>query len=71
MLDVLKHHNATVEKPWQISAEQTTAYTAMVEMPGDRIFLVYDRTPFGWKGVPPGSKEQSRIYLLEARLERA
>ena len=52
------------------SKQQTTAYTAMIEMTDNRIFLVYDRIPFGWDPVPADSGERSQIYLLEIHAQR-
>ena len=49
---------------------QTTSYTAIVEVAPNRIYLVYDRTPYGWKPVPAESGERSRIFLLEAEVQR-
>jgi hypothetical protein len=48
-----------------------TEYTALLEVSQNLIFLVYDRTPFGWKPVPANSGERSQIYLLEVRARRA
>ncbi|MEW6750513.1 MAG: sialidase family protein [Candidatus Latescibacterota bacterium] len=69
-VDVMAHHNASVAPAERMTAAQTTAYTAMVEGPSDRLLLVYDRTPFGWQPVPAGSGEASRIYLLEVEVRR-
>ena len=69
-MDVLAHHNTSLGESAQMTAAQTTAYTAMVEVEDNRVFLVYDRTPFGWQPVPPDSGERSQIYLLELRVGR-
>jgi hypothetical protein len=78
-IDLLAHHNAALPPAEAIHADQdqkaaiqdqTTAYTALAQMPDDRLFLVYDRTPFGWMPVPTGSNERSRIYLLEIDIRR-
>jgi hypothetical protein len=76
--DILAYHNSVMDADSQIgdahdanqersplTTAQTTDYTAMIEVSPNRIFLVYDRTPFGWVQVPAGSGEASRIYLLE------
>ncbi|MHB0935079.1 MAG: sialidase family protein [Armatimonadota bacterium] len=67
-IDLLAHHNAAIPQ-WPMTAEQTTAYTAMVEVSPDRAFLVYDRTPFGWGAVPAESGERSQIWLVEVTVE--
>jgi hypothetical protein len=69
-IDVLAHHNSTLDAASQMEAKQTTAYTAMVEVEDDRIFLVYDRTPFAWEPVPAGSGERAQILLLEFSVKR-
>jgi hypothetical protein len=63
--DVLAHHNATTLPSLHISPEQTTAYTAMVEVEANRVMMVYDRTPAGWKAIPKGGMGQ--IFVLDAR----
>lgn len=70
-LDVMAYHNAEVEKPFAMNEKQTTAYTALTEVGDNRVLLVYDRTPFGWKDVPADSGERSQIYLLELEVQRA
>jgi len=67
-IDLMAHHNATVER-WPMTAEQTTAYTAMVEVSPNRAFLVYDRAPFGWGAVPAESGERSQIWMVEVSCE--
>ncbi|MSP11985.1 MAG: exo-alpha-sialidase [Chloroflexi bacterium] len=42
--------------PWQ-----TTAYTAMLEVSPNRLFLVYDRMPYGWMPVPTDAEVRGRI----------
>jgi hypothetical protein len=68
--DLIAHHNARLSQSEQMTAAQTTAYTAMVEVSPNRIFLVYDHTPFGWGPVPASSGKKSRIYLVEIGLQR-
>ncbi|MSP11990.1 MAG: exo-alpha-sialidase [Chloroflexi bacterium] len=83
MVDIVAHHNqwapnATHKINPELSpdpqkrhaADQTTAYTALVEIEPNQLLLVYDRIPFGWNGVPAGSDERSRIYLLPIHVER-
>jgi len=50
--------------------QQTTAYTALVEVTQNRVFLVYDRSPFGWKPVPAQAGERSQIFLIEIDIWR-
>ena len=81
-IDVLGWHNEALEKPLHIERDrilggdpasakgQTTSYTAIVEVSPNRFFMVYDRTPFGWKPVPADSGEYSQIFLLEAEVYR-
>ena len=69
-LNVMAHHNAVLESPSHLNANQTTAYTALVEVSANRFFLVYDRTPFGWQSVPEDARERSQIYLLEVQVQR-
>ena len=78
---MLAYHNAhapptmqiahtSVPKPDHHSPEmQTTAYTAMIEIAPNRVFLVYDRTPYGWSPIPAG--ERGQIFLLELEIARA
>ncbi len=40
---------------------QTTGYTQLLAMPGNRLFLVYDRIPYGWMPVPTDAEIRSRI----------
>jgi hypothetical protein len=40
---------------------QTTGYTQLLAMPGNRLFLVYDRIPYGWMPVPTDMEIRSRI----------
>lgn len=68
--DVVAHHNASVDQASQMTAVQTTAYTAVLEVEENRVLLAYDRTPFGWQAVPADSGERSQIYLLELRVGR-
>ena len=78
MFDVAAHHNRSVpaenrmesDSAGEMTAYQTTAYTALLEYSDNRIFLVYDRTPFGWEGVTRESGQRSQIYLLELTVER-
>lgn len=69
-VDVMAFHNSVLDESAQMAAHQTTAYTAMIEAKDNRLFLVYDRTPFGWKPVPKDSGERSQIYLLEVSVKR-
>ncbi len=81
-VDVVDWHNQALDETFHIKIPlngidavsgrkgQTTSYTAMVEPSPNRIFLVYDRIPFGWGPVPEDSGERSQIYLLEAEIER-
>lgn len=71
-IDIVAHHNQwapgsehtiIAEKP------QTTAYTEFIEIEPNRLLLVYDRTPFGWKPVPIDSDERNRIYALPIEVE--
>jgi hypothetical protein len=50
--------------------QQTTAYTALVEVTDNRVFLVYDRSPLGWQPVPAQAGERSQIFLLEIDVRR-
>ena len=68
--DLMAYHNSTVPASGHLDAGETTAYTAMIEVEDNRIFLVYDRTPFGWGEVAPDSGERSQIYLLEVLVSR-
>ncbi len=69
-VDLMAHHNRTVPSSFQMNAKQTSAYIDLIEVSPNRVFIVYDRTPFGWEPVPPNSGERSRIYLLEVKIER-
>ncbi len=78
-IDLLAHHNAVLppaeslnadQKTSDQSPDQTTAYTAMVRMPDDRLLVVYDRSLFGWAPVPSGATEHSCVYLLEIDVRR-
>jgi len=67
-IDLIAHHNAAVPQ-WPMTAGQTTAYTALVEVEPNRALLVYDRAPFGWDAVPAESGERSQIWMVEVRSE--
>jgi hypothetical protein len=67
--DILAHHNAVLDTRHHITPEKTTAYTQLVPDGPGRLLLFYDRTPFGWKPVPPDSEERSRIYALPIRYD--
>ena len=69
-VDLMAHHNRTAPSSFQMNAKQTSAYIDVIEVSPNRVFLVYDRSPFGWEPVPPDSGERSRIYLLEVDVER-
>ena len=43
----------------------------MIEVSPNRLLLVYDRTPFGWKPVPADSAERGRIYVLPVEIQRS
>ncbi len=68
--DLMAHHNSMVESQFRMDAKQTSAYIAILEVSPNRVFIVYDRSPFGWDVVPGDSGERSRIYLLEVAVER-
>jgi hypothetical protein len=77
-IDVLAHHNASAGASWQIPLTsgapgdiyQTTAYTDMVEVTPNHLVLVYDRIPFGGRGVPPDSSERSQVFAMPISIER-
>lgn len=80
-VDIVAHHNASLGEAHHIhpriagvsppdAPDQTTAYTELVEISPNRLLLVYDRIPFGWKGVPIDSDERSRIYVLPIEVQR-
>ena len=72
-VDVIEHHNKWAPDEGHridAAAPQTTAYTQMVEIEPNRLMLVYDRVPFGWKPVEKGSGEWNRIYAVPVRVER-
>lgn len=69
--DVIAFHNRVVAPASRMAPDQTTSYTAMVETAPDEILLVYDRTPFGWSPVKPGSDERNQIFLLAFRAFRS
>lgn len=81
-VDVVDWHNRALDEAFHIKIPldgvdavsgrkgQTTSYTAMVESSPNRLLLVYDRIPFGWRPVPEDSDQRNQIYLLEAEIER-
>ena len=85
-VDLLAHHNATLDQPHHIfpgegypgagafdsakHGDQTTAYMDLLEISPNRLLLAYDRVPNGWNPVPPDSDERNRIYLLNIDVER-
>jgi hypothetical protein len=80
-IDVVAYHNTVMETPHHIqpripevsapdAPDQTTAYTEIVRVAPNRLLLVYDRTPFGWKPVPVDSEERGRIYVLPIEVQR-
>ena len=74
--DVQQYHNMVLDKKYSIGEmnntvqDQTTAYTALVEVTPNHLLLVYDRSPFGWSAVPAGSDERSQIFMLEIDVQR-
>ena len=70
-IDVVAYHNRVLDPASRMAADQTTAYTALVETASDEVMLVYDRTPHGWDPVGGDSDERSQIYLLAFRVQRA
>lgn len=46
------------DEPWQ-----TTSYTALLEVSPNRLFMVYDRLPYGWMPIPSDAEIRSRIML--------
>ncbi len=70
MIDVMAHHNAVLPPEETMHAGSTTAYTALVLMPDDRIMLVYDRRPVDQNSVPAGSLLSNRDYMLEIEIRR-
>ncbi|MEZ4731384.1 MAG: sialidase family protein [Caldilineaceae bacterium] len=68
-IDVLAHHNAWASAGYQITPEQTTAYTEIIEVAPNHLLLAYDRTPFGWRPTPADSGERNRIFLLPIEVE--
>ena len=69
-VDVMAYHNRVLASEAQTTANQTTAYTALVKVASDEVFLVYDRTPLGWSPVVADSAETSQTYLLAFRVVR-
>ena len=70
-IDILAHHNRWAPAAnYQITAEQTTAYTEIIEVAPNRLLLAYDRTPFGWQPTPAASGERNRIFLLPIEIAR-
>jgi hypothetical protein len=70
-VDVLQHHNGVVSDPSrQMRDDQTTAYTELVEVSPNRMLLVYDRAPSGWKALPYDSEERNRIFVLPIEVVR-
>ena len=67
-IDIIAYHNSVLDRRDHMNKSQTTAYSALLEVSPNRLFMVYDRVPFGWKPVPSNSDERSRIYLLEMRI---
>jgi hypothetical protein len=75
--DLINYHNSVMPKEEQILLEgdnpvkhQTTSYTAMIEVSPNRIFLVYDRMPFGWSPIPPDSGQKGQIFLVDISIAR-
>lgn len=69
-VDVISHHNRVLDPAFRMTASQTTAYTAMVEVAPDEMLLVYDRAPLGWSPVTADSGDRSQICLLRFRVIR-
>ena len=63
------HHDAC--RPAEpIKSSGTTAYTQLVPVNPTHLVLIYDRCPFGWKGVPKDSPESDSIWVVRVTLER-
>jgi len=63
-IDLMEHHNQTV-KDWKMNEKQTSAYISILKVEGNKAFVAYDRSPFGWRPVPDDSGERSQIWLVE------
>lgn len=43
----------------------------IVEISPNRLLLVHDRIPVGWRALPSDSDERCRIYVMPLEVERA
>ncbi len=57
-------------KPFPDGCKQTSAYIGILEVFANRVFIVYDRSPFGWEAVPGDSGQRRQTYFLEVTVER-
>ena len=65
------HHNACRPDEPIVTPNEgagTTAYTACVPVDATHLVLLYDRCPFGWKGVPQDSSESDSIWAVRVTL---
>ncbi|MBI3941421.1 MAG: exo-alpha-sialidase [Chloroflexi bacterium] len=82
-IDLVQHHNMwapgpeytitperSADREQRHAADQTTAYTQLVEVEPNHLLMVYDRVPFGWNPVPADSTERSRIFVMPIQVER-
>jgi hypothetical protein len=55
-------HEGLLAAPFDLDDPvQTTAYTALLEASPNRLFLLYDRVPYGWMPVPTDAEIRSRV----------
>jgi len=68
-VDLQAHHDAC--RPAEpIKSSGTTAYTQLVPVDPAHLVLIYDRCPFGWKGVPKDSPESDSVWVVRVTLKR-
>jgi hypothetical protein len=69
-IDMREHHNANRPREPILKADDTSSYTEVVAVGERHLLYVYDRIPFGWRGVPEGARETNSVWVVRVTLGR-
>ncbi len=69
-VDVLANHNAHRPEEPINTAGNTSSYTEVIVLDDSHLLYIYDRIPFGWKPIPPGSPETNSVWVVRVALSR-
>jgi hypothetical protein len=69
-LDVLANHNARRPEEPIRAAGNTSSYTEIIALDDAHLLYIYDRIPFGWGAIPPGSSETNSVWVVRIAFDR-